>query len=60
MPLDGPVVQWYECRPRMAEAVGSNPARSTNILTSKVVLSKNRSFLPFSPFLAPTIAAFHP
>ena len=25
----GPVVQWYECRPRTAEVAGSNPARST-------------------------------
>jgi hypothetical protein len=29
--VSGPVVQWYECRPRMAEVAGSSPARSTMI-----------------------------
>jgi hypothetical protein len=27
--VGGPVVQWYECRPRTAEVAGPNPARST-------------------------------
>ena len=31
-PIHGPVVQWYERRPRTAEVAGSNPARSTIIV----------------------------